>query len=145
LFHRGRRVASHARSYVKWEFSTLDEHRPEKHRAYLAWTPERIVSWARKSGPKTAELVAAIIAAKRHPEQGYRACLGVMRLGKKHGDDRLEAACARALALRSPSYKTVESILKNGADRLPLPDKRKASVQLALPHHENIRGAEHYH
>jgi len=145
LFHRGRRVASHPRSYVKWKYSTLDEHRPEKHRAYLAWTPERITSWAQKSGPKTAELVAAILAAKRHPEQGYRACLGVMRLGKKHGDERLEAACARALALRSPSYKTVESILKNGADRLPPPGGGPASAQLTLPRHENIRGAEHYH
>lgn len=145
LFHKGRRVASHARSYEKWKFSTLDEHRPEKHRAHLAWTPERIISWARKSGPKTAELVAAIIAAKRHPEQGYRACLGVMRLGKKYDDERLDAACARALALRSPSYKTVESILKTGADRLPPPGRREASPQLTLPHHENIRGAKHYH
>jgi len=145
LFHRGRRVASHARSYVKWDFSTLDEHRPEKHRAHLEWTPERIASWAAKTGPRTAELVTAILSAKRHPEQGYRACLGVMRLGKKHGDERLEAACARALALRSPSYKTVESILKSGADRLPLPGRREAPAQLALPRHDNIRGAEHYH
>ena len=145
LFHRGRRVASHPRSYVKWQYSTLDEHRPEKHRAYLKWTPERIAAWAKKSGPKVAELVAAILAAKRHPEHGYRACLGVMRLGEKHGDERLEAASARALALRSPSYKTVESILSNGADRLPLPGRREGSAQLALPHHENIRGAEHYH
>lgn len=145
LFHRGRRVASHPRSYVKWQYSTLEEHRPEKHRAHLAWTPERITSWAQKTGPRTAELVAAIMAAKRHPEQGYRACLGVMRLGKRYGDDRLEAASARALAIRSPSYKTVESILKSGADHLPLPGRREAPAQLALPRHENIRGAEHYH
>lgn len=145
LFHKGRRVASHPRSYVPWKYSTLPEHRPEKHAAYFDWTPERITAWAEKSGPKTGELVAAIIASKPHAEQGFRACLGVMRLGKKHGNERLEAACARALALRSPQYKTVESILKSGADRLPLPGKREAPAQLALPRHDNIRGAENYH
>ncbi len=145
LFHRGKRVASHPRSHARWGFSTLDEHRPEKHRAHLEWTPERIAGWAQKTGPRTAELVTAIMSGKRHPEQGYRACLGVMRLGKKHGDERLEAACARALALRSPQYKTVESILKSGADRLPLPGGREVPAQLALPRHDNIRGAERYH
>lgn len=144
LFHRGRRIATHVRSYEKWGFTTLDEHRPEKHRAHLAWTPERIVSWARKTGEKTAEFVAAIMTAKRYPEQGYRACLGVMRLGKKHGDERLDAACARALALGSPRYRTVDAILRSGAERLPLPDKRQAPLQLTLPAHENIRGAQDY-
>jgi transposase len=145
LFHRGRRVAAHPRSREKWGFSTIDAHRPEKHRAHLEWTPERISSWAQKTGPQTAELVLAIMSAKRHPEQGYRACLGVMRLGKKYGDDRLEASCARALALRSPRYKTVESILKSGADHRPLVDRHKEPAQLVLPRHDNIRGPEHYH
>jgi transposase len=146
LFDKGRRVASHARSYVKWEYSTLDEHRPSSHRAHLEWTPERITGWASKTGPKAADLVERILASKRHPEQGYRACLGVMRLGKKYGDERLEAACARAVALASPSYRTVRSILESGADRLPLPgDARQQPAQLSLPRHENIRGPGYYH
>lgn len=146
VFHKGRRVASHSRSFEKWGYSTRDEHRPEKHRAHLEWTPERITGWARKTGPQAADLVARILASKRHPEQGYRACLGVIRLGKKYGEERLEAACARAVALASPSYRTVRSILESGADRLPLPGAaRQRPAQLTLPRHDNIRGPEHYH
>jgi transposase len=146
LFHKGRRVASHPRSFVLWGWTTADEHRPEAHRAHLEWTPERITRWAGKTGQQTAELVAKILSAKRHPEQGYRACLGVMRLGKKYGDERLEAACARAVALASPSYRTVRSILESGADRLPMPaGGRGRSEPLTLPRHDNIRGPEHYH
>lgn len=146
LFYKGRRVASHQRSFIPWQWTTAEEHRPEKHRAHLSWTPERITQWAAKTGPKTAALVAAILEAKRYPEQGYRACLGVMRLGRKHSPERLEAACDRALALRSPAYRTVESILRNGTDRLPLPGAPDTEpAQLTLPRHDNIRGPDYYH
>ena len=105
------------RSTISW--TTADEHRPPGHQAHLEWTPERIIRWASKAGPGTAKLAEQILAARSHPERGYRACLGVMRLGKKYGEGRLEAACARAVALASPSYRTVRSILETGADRLP--------------------------
>lgn len=146
LFHKGRRVASHARSFVLWGWTTADEHRPEAHRAHLEWTPERITRWAGQTGPRTAELVAQVFSSKRHPDQGYRTCLGVMRLGTKYGDERLEAASARAIALASPSYRTVRSILESGADRLPMPPPRepRRPEQLTLPRHDNIRGPEHY-
>jgi len=144
IFHDGRRVAAHARSYGKrWDWHTLPEHRPPSHRAYLEWTPERFVRWASKAGPKAAELVERILAAHGHPERGYNACLGVMRLGKQYGEARLEAACDRAVSMRSPSYKTVQSILKSGADHLP-PPMRDRQQSLALPRHENIRGPEYY-
>jgi transposase len=146
LFHKGRRVASHARSYVPWGWTTADEHRPPGHQAHLEWTPERIIRWASKAGPGTAKLAEQILAARSHPERGYRACLGVMRLGKKYGEGRLEAACARAVALASPSYRTVRSILDSGADRLPLPGTGPTEPQQpCLPHHENIRGPKYYH
>lgn len=147
ILYKGRRVASHTRCYGhNWQYITEHTHRPEHHKAFLDWTPERLINWARKCGEKTASLVDAVIASKKHPEQGYRSCLGVMRLGQKYGADRLEAACERALELRSPSYKTVNSILKTGADRLPPPNKRQSSEkQLTLPRHENIRGSEYYH
>lgn len=144
LFHKGRRVASHQRSFVPWDWTTTDEHRPEKHRAHLAWTPERIIAWAQKIGSQTAALASQILQAKSYPEQGYRACLGVMRLGKKYGEERLEAACARAVALDSSSYRTVKSILQSGADRLP-GGPSLAPKQLNLPRHENIRGPDYYH
>lgn len=143
VLYNGNRVACHPRSYQPWGWSTDEQHRPEKHRAYLEWTPERIVRWAAQSGPKTAELASAILSSRRHPEHGYQACLGVMRLGKTYGIERLEAACDRALCLQSASYKTVAAILKNGADRLPPPQTSPAD-NLSLPFHGNIRGPDFY-
>jgi transposase len=143
VFFKGRRVASHKRSYVKGGYTTLPEHMPESHRRYQEWTPERIRQWASKTGPATAQLADKIMASKRHPEQGFRACLGLLRLGKKYGDGRLEAACARALAIGSHSYKSVKSILKNGLDRQAVLSDvgRKKTVPVT---HENLRGPEYY-
>lgn len=142
IFHNGQRVASHQRSFVKWGWTTRPEHRPEKHRAHLEWTPERLVAWAQKTGPKTAELVEQIFSSHQHVERGYNACLGIMRLGKRYDEKRLEAACDRALVLGSASYRTVNEILTHGTDRLPLTNN--SQPELPLPPHENIRGPDYY-
>jgi transposase len=143
VLFKNRRVASHARSYKKGGYTTLNEHMPERHKKYLEWTPARIVRWAGETGPHTARLVAEILASKVHPQQGYRSCLGIMRLSKRYGPDRLEAACNRALVIRSRSYKSVESILKHGLDREELPGK---STPVLIPgDHENVRGRKYYH
>ncbi len=143
-FHKGRRVASHRRSYQPGRHTTVPEHMPKAHQEYLEWTPSRIVHWAAKTGPETATLVDRIMADKPHPQQGYRACLGILRLGKTYGQDRLEAACARARAIGSCSYKTVKSILKTGMDRQhTLPEDEP---ELVLPtDHQNLRGSSYYH
>ena len=99
VFYKSRRVASHVRSFVPCAYSTDHAHMPEAHRRHAEWTPSRIVAWAEATGPSTAALVAGILERRRHPEQGYRAALGIIRLGARHGTDRCEAACARALAL----------------------------------------------
>jgi transposase len=138
---RGRRVASHRRSYVRGGHTTLAEHMPESHRRHLEWTPSRIISWAQKAGPQTAALVDEIMRARPHPEQGYRSCLGVMRLGRRFGADRLEAASTRAVALRAFSYRSVESILRTGLDRQPLPVR---PVITAPREHDHVRGAGYY-
>jgi transposase len=97
---------------------------------------------ARTIGPHTAALVAAILADRPHPEQGYRSCLGLLRLGRRHGDTRLEAACARAVAAGARSYRHVDTILKHGLDRLPLVEP---GVPLLLaPVHEHVRGRDYY-
>ena len=111
---------------------------PRAHRAHAEWTPSRLIAWAAQSGPATGRLVAGILERRPHPEQGYRACLGLMRLGRLHGADRLEAACARAERLRSYRFRTVEHILINQQDRLPLEDPAPARPALS---HENLRGA----
>jgi transposase len=142
VFHSGRRVASHRRAQWPQRYTTESAHMPASHRAYLEWTPSRILHWAQQSGPKTAELVDGVLSTRRHPEQGYRACLGILGLGKRYGGQRLEAACARALTLRAFSYRSVESILKTGLDRRPLVDA--VASPIALRPHDNLRGPQYY-
>jgi transposase len=114
---------------------------PKAHQEYLDWTPTRLVRWARKSGPKTARLVEGILETRPHPQQGFRACLGVMRLGKRYGSERLEAACRRSVELESYSYQSVKSILKSGLDQRPL---RESESEARVIEHSNVRGAEYY-
>ena len=141
VYYKGRRVASHPRRYDH-QPSTLSEHMPSSHRAHAEWTPSRLIHWACKTGPATGRVVAGILESRPHPEQGYRACLGLMRLGRRYGADRLEAACERAEHLRSYSYRTVKNILASAQDRLPFADEPPAND--ATPTHDNIRGAEYY-
>ena len=101
--------------------------------------------WANQTGPHTAALVERILATRRHPQQGYRSCLGILRLGKAYGADRLEAACQRALAIGGLSYKSIESILKHGLDQQGLPDPGAPHPSVpAIPLHANVRGARYY-
>ncbi len=140
VFHRHKRVASHLRSSGQHRHVTLTSHMPRSHQAHAEWTPSRIVNWAKETGPSTAQLVEKIMAERPHPEQGYRASLGILRLSKDHTPQRLEKACARALACRSHSYRSVESILKNRLEDQPLPPRNI----VALPSHENLRGSNYY-
>ena len=114
---------------------------PESHRRYASWTPSRIISWAKTTGPATASLVEEILASRPHPEQGFRSALGIIRLGERHGTARVEAACARALHLRSYSYRSVASILEHHLDSQPLPELLPLP---AHPRHRNVRGANYY-
>jgi len=141
VLFKGRRVASHMRAFKKGGATTEAAHMPRAHRAYLEWTPSRIINWAATVGPNCAAFVEALMEAKKHPEQGYRAALGVIRLAKTYTPERLEAAAARALSARALSYKSVKLILKNNLDSLP------EEPQAALPviEHNNIRGADYYH
>jgi len=140
VFMKSQRVASHLRSYLKGRHVTEPAHMPDSHRRYLDWTPGRIVGWAEKNGPSTALFVEGLLQSRPHPEQGFRSALGVMRLAKKYSPERLEAACERALQLKSFSYKSVESMLSHGLDQRPL---RAASPRAHVAHH-NIRGPNYY-
>jgi transposase len=143
VFHQGRRVASHPRSHQKGRHTTTAEHMPQAHQAYAQWTPQRLIHWAEQTGPATAQVVATLLASRPHAQQGFRSCLGIMRLGKTYGDDRLEAACRRALAIQATSYKSIESILKHRLDQAPLPTPAPAAPP-TLPH-PNVRGADYFH
>ena len=143
IFLRGVRVASHVKSSLRGRHTTVPEHMPKAHQAHLEWSPARLMHWARSIGPGTGALVEAILAARPHPEQGYRSCLGLLRLGKRYGNERLELAAARALVAGARSYRHVDSILKNGLDRLPAPVERQHDGAVAVVH-DNVRGPEYY-
>jgi transposase len=143
IFHRGQRVAAHLRDDRRGRHTTDPAHMPKAHREHLEWSPSRLVDWAGTIGPQTAALVEAILADRPHPEQGYRSCLGILRLAKGYGRERLEAACARAGAVQARSYRHVDAILKHGLDRLALAAEAHAPLPL-VPAHEHLRGPAYY-
>ena len=141
-FSSNQRVACHALSHLKGRHTTMPEHMPAAHRAHLEWTPQKLIDWGLRIGVSTAQVVTWQLEHRAHPEQGYRACLGLQRLGREYTPARLEAACTRAVAIRSLTYRSVASILKSGLDRqhhLP------STTPGALPPHENIRGPDYFH
>jgi transposase len=142
ILRRGVRIESYARSYARGKYTTLKHHMPRAHIDQVDWTPERLTDWARKTGPQTAALLAAIMASKAHPQQGFKACLGILRLGKSYPAERIERAAARALHFRTLNSGSVASMLKNKLDELALPGEEP---QQALPLHGNIRGRGYYH
>ena len=142
LLFKSKRVASHRRLRGRGQYATDAGHMPRAHREHAEWSPSRLIAWAKSIGPATAFLVKRIMESRPHPEQGYRACLGIKRMARMHGRDRLEAACWRAGQLKSFSYKTVKNILASGMDRLPLEENTADSR--TVPQHENVRGADYY-
>ena len=143
LFRKGERVAVHLRGAGRGRHTTIAEHMPSSHRRYAEWTIERIGREAVAIGPSTAKLAELILESRPHPEQGYRACLGLLALARKYGDARLEAGCARALNLGARTRKSVASILAAGLDRQPT--AATLFEDAVLPAHANVRGPEYYH
>ena len=142
LFHKGQRVACHLLGGARGRHTTVNEHMPSSHRRHAGWTHERILSSAAAIGGDTATLVEVILRHRPHPEQGFRACLGILRLARQYGAERLEAACRRGLEIGARSYGSINSILEKGLDRQPLP--QSADPELPLDH-PNIRGSRYYH
>ena len=124
-------------------YETLKAHMPEGHQRQLEWTPQRLLRWAADTGPHTQALIQAVLDSRPFPQQAFNASLGIMRLGKSFGAERLEAACRRALHFGTTRYKSLESILKNGLDRQALPET-EAPAATPLPKHANVRGADYY-
>ena len=136
-----RSIASHLRSFSPYRHTTVKEHMPKSHQAHLEWTPSRLIRWAETVGEATAQVVQTVLERKPHPEMGYRACMGIISLGKTYSNPRLEAASKRALELGACSYQSLKSILRRSLDRqttLPLEPERTG------PRHENVRGAHYY-
>jgi transposase len=142
IFFKGKRVASHRRSYLKNEYITVKAHMPRRHQEYADWSPERLLRWAAKSGVATKTVVSNILDSRPYPQQSYNTCFGLMRLGKVYGDDRLEAACGRGLAIGAGNYRSIESILKKNLDQQPLP---AAAPTAKVIKHSNTRTPDYFH
>lgn len=141
-YYQNQRIASHVRSFRPGH-TTVREHMPKSHQAYAEWTPERLTNWARKIGPFTEQLIHAVIQSRDIPQQGFRACLGILRLAKQYGEARLENAAKRALAIGATRCQSIESILKRGLDQQPLASiEPKSTIPSS---HMNVRGANYYH
>jgi transposase len=140
-FRGGRRIASHARGPGRGEYVTDPHHRPSAHQRYLEWSPSRLIGWATDVGPQTARLVETILRERPHPEQGYRACLGILRLGKHYPPARVEAAAARALAIHAHSYRSFKSILERGLDQLALELEPRTAPRAP---HVHVRGPRYF-
>jgi transposase len=141
ILFAGRRVAAHKRSQRRGAYTTDPAHMPSAHRKHLEWSPSRLIRWGQEIGPHTALLVERILESRRHPEQGYRSCLGLFRLGERYAPTRLEAACSRALTIGALSCRSVKSILEKGLDQIPLDEQ----TAFALPaEHVNVRGPDYY-
>lgn len=142
IFYKSKRIASHIRNDRKNQHTTLKEHMPKKHQLYAEWTPERMIEWARKIGISTAKLLEQIMMSRAHPQQGFRSCLGILRLAKSYGEERLESACVRALEINALSYKSIESILKNNLDKKPV--EKQTQLTLVPTQHEYVRGQDYF-
>lgn len=140
VLHRGARVASHMRCAHKGGYSTQVEHLSVAHRKHLEWTPQRLVHWAQSIGSATGALVEQLLASHRHPEHGYRSCLGLLSLARRFSEARLEAACEVALSLGTSRYQHVKDILLNGRDKVGAP----VTPTWQSPEHVHVRGAKYY-
>jgi transposase len=143
-FFKGKRVASHLRAAKRGRHTTVSAHMPESHRRHRQWTPGRLLNWALSIGPATRDVVKWQLENRPHPEQGYRACLGLLNLAKHYGEARLEAACKRALAIGSPRRRSIKSILEAKFDQHPELFPADNHVATRLPAHSNVRGADYF-
>jgi len=143
VFYNNLRVCSHPRQYGRpGKYQTTPDHMPDKHKTYTEWNAERFLSWAKSIGENTKTAIGAILSSHKIEQQGYRACIGVLKLADRHGAKRLEAACERALSYTpSPSYKNIDAILKSGSDKAAAPQTSEKPVDES---HSFIRGAEYY-
>lgn len=142
-FYKNKLIAVHPHAKQKG-YSTLKEHMPKSHQAYAEWTPERILRWAKQIGGQTEAFINALIQSRVIPQQAFRACLGVLRLSRSYGNDRLEKAAHRALSIGALSYQSIASILKKGLDQQPVPESQRVNPAHEITH-ENLRGKDYYY
>jgi transposase len=138
---KGNRIASHKRSFKIGGYTTTPGHMPPSHQEHVKWTPNRMINWVGQAGPSTAKLAKMVLGSRKHPQQSFRTILGMIRLGKKYGNDKLEQASFRALRLETPNYRSLKSILELGLENAPIKDDPTDETPID---HQNIRGPDYY-
>ncbi|MEA2106571.1 MAG: IS21 family transposase, partial [Bacteroidota bacterium] len=141
VYFNNRRVALHTRKPAKYRYTTKDEHRPSGHKFVAEWTPRRFINWAAKIGPEVQEFVTALLDSRKHPEQAYKSCMGLLSLAKKHEPDDFIKACKKALALNCLQYKFVKNVLQNKAFDMSGEEQMEL---FRISEHENLRGKGHF-
>ena len=145
VFYNNTRICSHKRLYgYPGQYSTMEIHMPEDHQKYIKWNGERFIEWAEKIGPNTTVTVKSILASYKVEQQGYKSCMGLLKLADKYSVHRLEEACKKALTYTPhPSYKSVKNILATGQDKTP--DEPSSKSDDSNPDdHGYTRGAGYY-
>lgn len=136
-----KRIAFHLRAQGKYQYITIKDHMPSTHRFVADWNKDKFLEWGSKAGQYTHKLFEGIFDHKQHPEQAFKSCLGILDMGKKYGNKRLENASQRALYYGSYNYMAIKNILDKNLDQQPFQTK----INLNIPPHNNIRGGEYYH
>jgi transposase len=139
VFYKRDRVALHERSKTRHHYTTVAEHMPPAHQKYAEWTPARIFKWAEEIGVSTRQLIEKVIKTKYHPQQGFRPSMGILRLGKTYGNDRLEAAARIALDFGFVRVQQIADLLKNGRDK-----QSKQGPMMTVVNKDNVRGRAYY-
>lgn len=139
VFHKYERIAVHPRVKSRFNYSTIKEHMASHHQFMTDWTPQRFINWASAIHKDVELYIARVIEKKKHPEQAYKSCMGILSLHKKVGSDRLIGACQRALGYELYGYKPIQNILQKGLDRI-----QDNNEDEGLPPHDNIRGKDYY-
>ena len=140
IYYDNVRLIQYKRDRSPNGYTTLHTHMPPHHRFYAQWSPERFIRWAQSIGDDVVEMIQVVLKSREHPEQAFKTCMGILNLVKKHGPDRLNKACARALGFGFYSYKRIKNILDRGLEEEPLTESR----ELTVSSHENIRGSQYY-
>ena len=140
IYHQNIRIAFHKRDRKNNQYTTIKEHMPTNHRFYAEWSPQRLINWGASIGPNTKDMIEGVLKSRKHPEQAFKVCLGLLNLTKRYGDYRLERACERALQFNHYYYKFVKNVLEKNLDKV----QDEEDMQQTLPIHKNIRGKNYY-
>jgi len=140
IYYDNIRIAQHKRDRAPNKYTTLHTHMPADHRNYAEWSPERFIRWARSIGGNVAEMIEVVLKSRKHPEQAFKTCMGILNLVKEHGPDRLEKACEKALNFGFYSYRRIKNILDRGLEEDLFSEQKEHSIPL----HENVRGSKYY-